>query len=295
MPESHTLFIVVSNLFREAYLKGRRGENIPVAGSTIVGLEEPSQGKPWSNSFQSSVHEKIAAFRSRPGLRVRLAGHFRTCFGAEAARGERDRPMPDKAEALKAAAGGDLDIQVWGFHHEEGWSRIWASLITVGKALDPAATDEQKREFEARLLSAFEQSGEEDVAAVRADRQWEEHEHLSVIAHDIMSQFTPLRLKLDTADERAAAAAASNDPEYRARAGKKAERLRAEVEGLLPEKMRRARALLDEAADLSPGGRENECWKRAAAMLGGEAPAADREAFWRWAGELHDILKNLVR
>ena len=294
MPENHTLFIVASNEFLDRFLDDRRGEVIPLTTSTLIGLEEPVGKNPWGEKLQKSILKKIEEHRSRPGLRVIVAGHISTCFGMEGARQERDRPMPDKAEALKASAGGDLEVQVWGFHHETDWSRIWAALVNVHEVIGVAATDEQKRAFEERLLDAFKRSGVEDTAALQSDQNWESHERLSVIAHNIMGRFNPLRLKLEAAAARAVAASATNDPESRETANKKVERLRSDVNGLLSERLKSARALLNEAAGLTRGGENNECWKRAAAKLD-KPPSTDPEAFWKWMDELHDILKNLVQ
>ncbi len=295
MAESHTLFIIASDTLRAAYLKERSNEEILLAASTLVGLEEPIDPVPWGEDLQTAILNRVKEFVKREGLRVRVAGHVSTCFGGAAETEQRDRPMPDKAAALKEAVGGGLDIQVWGFHHEPAWSCIWDVLSTIKNVIGPAATGEQKREFEARLLKAFEQSGEEDAAAVQADSDWDRHEHLSVIAHNIMGQLNPLQLKLDTAADSAARAEKSNDPDYRARANEKAARLLSDVGNLRSDKREKALELLDKAADLASGGKNNECWKSAKAMLDGEWPTAGNETFRNWVVQVHDILKNLAR
>lgn len=303
MPQSHTLFIVASEEFRTEYLKQRKNENIRLVNSTLVGIEESPRGDLWDQKFRDRVLSKIGEFKGHAALRVRLACHFASTFGLrkEVIAGpvhQRDCSFPSRADELRAEAGRrDLDVQVWGFSHELEWSVIWAALITVEKAIEPGAGEDAKHEFERRVLKAFEKSESEGRRGARAESDWERREHLSVIAHDIMGQFNPLWLDLNTAEYREEEAAGSDDPEYRAWALNKSRELRAGVVRLLPEKLAAARSGLALAAELVPGGEANAAWKSAAAKLtdAGEQPAAALSRFRQWKDELHGLLRELAR
>jgi hypothetical protein len=302
MSESHTLFIVASDKFRQICLDDVTNQCIDLKSSTLVALKEPPEmTNPWASNLQRRILREIEGFVGRSNLRVRVAGHIGPCFGwrneePDAPRESimRDRPLPDKEAMLKSVFGAELNVQVWGFHNDERWSRIWRALTTARDAVNDAATDDEKRNFEHRLLKAFEESQIEDETAKEVDSRWARYEHLSVIGHDILGLFNPLRIKLDTAAERDAAAAKSDDRQYREKSSEKAHRLRAEVRQLLPEKTSRARALLDEAAGILHRGKDDDRWKRAVAKLE-IPPVISREGLWEWVGEMGDILKDLAR
>lgn len=307
MADDHTLYIITSNEFRTYFLRERMNETIAFVGSTLVGIEEPPAGNLWDEAFHGRVLKKIEEHRGRVGLCVRFAGHFRTCFGDRVAEGVqigamRDRPFPDKAEALKAAAGGDVDVQVWGFSHSKDLSTIWAVLSADKSVYQPSTIEEAKLEFEQRLLSAFAQAMIHDEAAAEGEGDWTRREHLSVISHDIMGQFNPLRLDLDTAVYREAEAARSDDQEFRNWAREKVGTLHAEVVELLPAKLKVAHAKLEQARELVSGEEQKAAWKNVAAKLDEMKPAElegrlaeVQPKFRSWADELHGLLRKLTR
>jgi hypothetical protein len=300
MPENLLLIIIASDEFRDIHLKDKKDEHTPLISSTLIALEEPMEGleNPWKDELQKLVIDEIRKFNK--SATVRVAGHIGPCFDGRKletpTRVENvmhDRRLPDKEAMLKESLDADLDIQVWGFHHDER-SGIWRALVNAGQVARYDVTDEEKRVIEARLIKAFEDAQAAASAAEESDRKRTQCEHLAVIAHDILRQFSPLRIKLDSAADREAAAVESGNLEYSERSRLKAETLREEVRKLLPEKLTRARAVLDEAVGITPKVKNNDWWKMASQKMA-SPPSVKREEFCKWVDELSDILNHLVR
>jgi hypothetical protein len=306
MPRRHTLFIVVSDAFCVlAKLSGKIGNSISLPTSTLVGLREPPPitNDRWGRSLQPPILVEIREAAKRPGRAassVRVAGHVKPCFGETPASREasdekrmRDRRFPDNEGELKKELGADLDVQVWGFHHDTGWSHIWKVLENVERIVEGGVTDEEMRGFESNLERAFVKAQEEAQASATADRDETRYEHLSAINHDILGLFIPLRFKLDNAAELDNAASERAFTADREAAAARSLRLRTEVTAALPAKLEAAQAMLNEFAVVSAVVMKSEWWPKASQMLAAP-PGVRREEFWEWTVTLNTVLKNLL-
>src|SRR5882724_9394614 len=123
---SHRLFIFISNRLREREYLSLSDDETDVLviqeGLLSVKKEPPKRSPPfdpWETELKSIIAEKIRSYEHWKRSRIRVAGHLETCFGALPNMGWRkDRRFPEKEAPLGEEPGPEINIQIWGFHHE---------------------------------------------------------------------------------------------------------------------------------------------------------------------------------
>ena len=281
MAKGHRLLIFVSDKLRSSEFLDLRSEetDVLIMGDGQLTVEkEPETTDPWETELKEIVIKKIVSLENWEGAQVRIAGHLRSCFGADAQLDwERDQRFLEKEENLKRSLGTNLDVQIWGFHHEEGWSPIWRTVIQIIKVIE-AKEETVKTGFLEALENVF-QTGSlisyEDANREGTKRVWEK---LSVAKHEIVGLFDPLRIRLETARDISA-----EDP---GRAGE----IRVEVQGSIDLKLKKARRLLEDlGADITCE-EAAEWFRQISARL--DAPPT-LSAFAEWLNQLDDCLNKL--
>lgn len=280
------LIIFVSDTLRRADFLGLSPgvtEVLVVGERKLTVEEEPAFSKlksaadPWETKLRDVLINKIQGLENWRSARVRIACHLTTCFPHDPRVFRKcDQRFHEKEEILKQGLDYDLDVQVWGFHHEE-YSPLWRTVVQV-KEISKATEEETKINFLLALEGIFQTGAitvKVDLDIGERQRLWE---HLSVVKHQIMNFLGPLRLTLQTAIEKRA--------ENPAKADEKLSAINRSLDSKLPE----ARRMLEECRRVASTGESRVTWEAASRHL---TKRPDLEAFAPWLDELNDSLTKL--
>jgi hypothetical protein len=236
---SHRLFIFISNrLLREKkYLSFPDDETdvLLIPEGLLSVRKEPAERKPpsdpWEPELKRIIADKIRSYEHWNRSQIRVAGHLMTCFGVlPDIKWRKDRRFPEKEKDLHQELGHEIDLQIWGFHHEPELSGIWTVIREVKAVLgDPR--EETKAEFFVALEKAFERSAVDFETRSSLEETREIWEVFSLVKHQIVGLFDPDRINLETAREKDAAAARV---------------IRDKVQASLEDKLAKAHKLLDQ-------------------------------------------------
>jgi len=196
------LFLFISNTLAVEYLSlsDDEADILDDLQSKLTVKKEPVSEvtDPWENELKSVVLERIRALESWESTSIRIAGHLRTCFGDLGDYGRyADQRFHDKERELQNELGCEIDIQIWGFHHEQEYSKLWKIVTTVIEIIK-AKSEPQTIEFFTKLDEAFGQHFEKREIREKSTRNWD---RLSVLRHEIVGLFGPLKMRLETARE----------------------------------------------------------------------------------------------
>jgi hypothetical protein len=266
------LFVVASNVLLGNDYLGDKG-NMPVrlGDVLLVAVKEEK----WKQ-LEGSIVKVIKHYQ--PDI-IRVAGHLRPCFGEAAEEVSKWQIRFLKHEkGLKELLACDsksdnsvkLDIQVWGFHHDE-YSKIWNVLTTVKDYTGDEASDRQKVEFANYLLSVFEDTVAQNV-----------YERISIVKHRVVHLFLPIKFRLQLLDE--LRAEGQHDEET-------VEKILQEISISLNDKLNEASNLLNALDDIASL-RSNSAKKTVADILGGST-VLEAAKFTDWLCSLDTELNNL--
>jgi len=196
---AHKLFILVSEDLREQLLLGDDIINVLVLPEGRMTAEkEPSDEdvqELWERELKPLILARVRDNSDWKESTVRFAGHFRPCFGDMAHMGRNDQRFPQIEQGLVDALGQAIDIQIWGFHHEN-WSEIWKVASQVKTFLgDPGKEIQFLLDLEQAFLKAATQN--EKISPSLEQNRIEER--FAIARHEIMGLFVPLQMRLENA------------------------------------------------------------------------------------------------
>ncbi len=167
---------------------------------------------PWDAILKPIILERIQRQEDWQESVVRIAGHLWTCFGV--ADTDRDQRFPAREKDLIETLGREIDLEVWGFHHETKWSKIWKVLFNLPEVLKQPS--EVQLRFIETLEDAFRQAAnpekeestrddelpkKESPVIDPADRLRTEQRFANA-RHDIMNLLGPIQVRLENARDR---------------------------------------------------------------------------------------------
>lgn len=282
---SHRLFIFVSQTLRADYLN-LGGDGVYVVsvpqGQLAVEQEPPQNDEPpvdpWETELKNRIASIILGYPQWQQARIRVAGHLKPCFGSLANLDwQRDQRFPEKEQGLQTELGLKIDLQIWGFHHKKEWSEIWTVARQIKEYFNNPS-DQRKADFFVALEEAFERSTLALEARPTHTAERVRWEGLSVLRHEILGLFDPLRIRLETARE------IKEDDPLRAR------EIGSSVEASLTLKIAKALKLLAQFEPRLIGSDAAEGLRRMRAQLGAQP---DLSEFGDWLNQLDDSLNNL--
>lgn len=278
MAERQLIIVVSDTLRRGEHLNFEDPEkDVLTVGDRhfTVQQEFPVSGEPWKGQLLDAVLKRVRGMEDLKSLEVRIAAHASTCFGEHPVKNQMaDQRFPEEEKLIQQSLGEELDLQVWAFHHNHRRSEIWA---VVREARSVIASDDEtcKLNFFQQLEATFQKLAATAAAAApleEAQRMWEE---LSVIRHQIIGVFDPMRLRLESAREKGPAEAAI---------------IKASVESSLDAKREQAQTVLKRAQRFAPG----EASAKQISDLKAHLDKINLQNFTAWLRRLDDKL-NLFR
>jgi hypothetical protein len=279
---SHRLFIFISNRLREQdYLSLSDDDTdvLVIPEGLLSVKKEPAKrlppSDPWEADLKRIIADKIRSYEYWERSQIRIAGHLLTCFGVlPDINWRKDRRFPEKEKGLHQELGLEIDIQIWGFHHEPELSKIWTVMREIKTVLrDPR--EAAKEEFLVALEKAFERSVVDFEGLSSRQEAREIWEKFSLLKHDIIGMFDPARINLETAREKDAAAARV---------------MRDKVQASLSDKLTKAHNLLNQSEAMVTG-EEGTKWLNRTRDKLNHPP--DLMEFGDWLNQLDEFLNNL--
>jgi hypothetical protein len=273
------LFIVISEDLRGLeYLRLPEGiiEVLAIPQGRLTVEKEPLHSTdPWERELKKVVLERIQTHDKWKESTVRIAGHLVPCFGSLARTGSRDQRFEKIEASLVDALGHPVNVQIWGFHHDDG-SEIWSVASRVKGFLgDPV----KEAEFLSQLDEAFLKAATSMHNSASAKEQEHISDRFSLARHEIFRMFGPLQMTLENAREMR-----DEDP-GRARATE------ARVDALIDDALDAAIASWKKCASIVPSGELKQSFEDVLTQLQ-KRPKPNSLDFRAWFDRLYDQLKK---